>query len=106
VDLVAVLYAALTGRWPGNSHCPMPAAPSGHGLVLRPRQVRAGVPRVLDQLCDGVLNPAHAVPGQTPTDAASLAAALFDFVGDRQAVADAEAARQGPSTSPRLPQIP
>lgn len=105
-DLVSVLYAALTGRWPGHSHCPIPAPPTDHGLVLRPRQVRAGVPRVLDQICDGVLNPAHAVPGQTPRDADGLALALFDFVGDRQAAADAEAARQGTNTNPRLPQIP
>ncbi len=106
IDLVSILYAALTARWPGRSHCPMPEAPRDHGMILRPRQVRAGVPRVLDHLCDGVLNPAHAVPGQTPHDAAAFAEALFDFVGDRQAAADAEAARQGPNTSPRLPQIP
>ena len=56
VDLVGLLYAALTGRWAGVSRSVVTAAPSQHGHVLRPRQVRAGIPRTLDALCDHVLN--------------------------------------------------
>ena len=43
-------------RWPGVSRSDVPAAPHDDGRVLRPRQVRAGVPRPLDTLCDQVLN--------------------------------------------------
>ena len=61
-DLGGLLYCALTGKWPGVSRSPVPAAPHEHGQVLRPRQVRAGIPRPLDSLCDEVVNP-YAGPG-------------------------------------------
>ncbi len=48
---------------PGVSTSAVPPAPRGHGRVLRPRQVRAGVPRPLDALCDEVLNPYSASRG-------------------------------------------
>ena len=54
-------------------------------LVLRPRQVRAGIPRVLDTLCDHVLNPYAAEPAGTGVDlhtARGLAEALREYVGD------------------------
>ncbi|MFS3127751.1 protein kinase family protein [Nocardioides sp. Bht2] len=105
VDLVGLLYAALTGRWPGPSGSKVPAAPRDHGRVLRPRQVRAGVPRVLDALCDGVFNPDHALPGQRVRSASEVAMAMFDFIGDRNAVAAAEAARTRGNTTPRIPRI-
>jgi putative peptidoglycan lipid II flippase len=54
-DLGRLLYACLTARWPGGSAGTLPAAPTEHGKLLRPRQVRAGVPRALDVLCDRVL---------------------------------------------------
>lgn len=106
LDLIGILYAALTARWPRPGLSKLPAAPRDHGTVLRPRQVRAGVPRVLDTLCDGVLNPGrgaaiHAAP-HTP---AEVATELFDFVGDRQAMAEAEVERQRGDTSPRIPVV-
>ena len=55
-DLGALLYAGLTGRWCGVSRSAVPPAHQVGGRVLRPRKVRAGVPRVLDDLCDEVLN--------------------------------------------------
>ena len=63
--LVSLLYATLTGRWPGTLGSAVPDAPHGAGRVLRPRQVRAGIPRPLDVICDEVLNGAdpHTVPG-------------------------------------------
>lgn len=81
VDLVGLLYFALTGRWPGVSASTMPSAPREHDHVLRPRQVRAGVPRALDALCERGLDKDHArgVPIGT---AVEVAAALSDFVGD------------------------
>jgi putative peptidoglycan lipid II flippase len=54
-DLGRLLYACLTARWPGGNAGPLPAAPTEHGRLLRPRQVRAGVPRPLDVLCDRIL---------------------------------------------------
>lgn len=85
VDTVAVLYAALTGKWPGVSVSLLPRAPMVHGEVLRPRRVRAGIPRPLDALCDQVINPTS---GHTQrslhdlTTMAGVAEALAEFVGD------------------------
>ena len=67
----------------------MPTAPSTHGHVLRPRQVRAGIPRTLDALCDHVLN--HG--GDTEVSAAMLADSLRDFLGPSAAAAEAWLAR-------------
>ena len=78
VDLVGILYAGLTGKWAGRSPSRVPAAPRAHDRVLRPRQVRAGVPRVLDDLCDRVL--AH--PDQPPLSARETGGALAAYVGD------------------------
>ena len=57
VDLAGLLHATLTGRWAGVSPSGVPRAPEKHGRVLRPRQVRAGVPAASDDLCDELLNP-------------------------------------------------
>jgi putative peptidoglycan lipid II flippase len=54
-DLGRLLYACLTARWPGGNAAGLPVAPTEHGRLLRPRQVRAGVPRALDAICDRIL---------------------------------------------------
>lgn len=56
VALGKLLYACLTARWPGGDCPSLPAAPTEHGQLLRPRQVRAGVPRALDAICERVLS--------------------------------------------------
>ncbi len=86
VNLAALLYAALTGRWPGTEGSTVPTAPTDHGHVLRPRQVRAGVPRPLDAVCERVLNPGgHG--GAMPIETAhEVYAALSDYVGDPSVV--------------------
>ncbi len=56
VALGRLLYACLTARWPGEGSPSLPPAPLENGALLRPRQVRAGVPRALDELCDRILN--------------------------------------------------
>ncbi len=82
-DLAGLLYAALTGRWAGSSDSAVPSAPREHGRVLRPRQVRAGIPRPLDVLCDEVLDLSGRGRGlRAPESARGLTAALEDFVGD------------------------
>jgi hypothetical protein len=46
----AVLYAALTARWPGPGDTALPPAPREGDLVCSPRQVRAHVPDDLDDI--------------------------------------------------------
>jgi len=87
IDLAGILYAALTGRWPGVAPSTVPRAPRDGRKPLRPRQVRAGVPRTLDAICDRVLHKEaaqHALPIET---AHEIAAALCDYVGDPAAAA-------------------
>ena len=96
--VAGLLYAALTARWPGQAGSVVKPAPLAHGRVLRPRQVRAGVPRVLDTLCDAVLNPDAGAPGSHArgaydlTTAGGICDALREFVGDPAGLADSEAA--------------
>ena len=79
VGLVALLYAALTGRWPGanfaadQSEGPnvtrLPAAPVLGGVPVAPTELVAGIPNDLDTLCavtlgshdDGPHSPAELV---------------------------------------------
>ncbi len=82
-DLAGMLYCALTAHWAGPSRSAVRRAPTEHTQVLRPRQVRAGVPRVLDQVCDVVLHP-H-VGARGPLDevsAAGIGRTLESFVGE------------------------
>ena len=55
-----LLYAALTGLWPGPDDSGLPPAPESDGRPRRPRQVRAGVPTVLDDIAGRAL----ALPGR------------------------------------------
>jgi hypothetical protein len=50
VALARMLYALLTGCWPGDEPTALPAAPRHKGRVYTPRQVRAGVPGVLNAI--------------------------------------------------------
>lgn len=50
-----LLYACLTSRWPGANVDGLQAAPTEHGRLLRPRQVRAGVARDVDTIADRIL---------------------------------------------------
>lgn len=91
-NLGALLYAALVGRWPGTEKSVLPQAPTVHGELCRPRQVRAGVPRPLDALCDRVLNGDPAPGGvggfrsgrtQSPLETANdVCSALSEYLGD------------------------
>ena len=82
IDVASVLHAALTATWPGVSNSAVRKAPTDAHGPLRPRQVRAGVPRVLDAICQRVLRKEahdHTLPIET---AHEIAAALADFVGE------------------------
>ena len=66
--LARMLYALLTGYWPGDETTALPAAPRHKGGLYTPRQVRAGVPGVLDAIT------CHALrlrPPGTPSSAAA-----------------------------------
>ena len=101
IDVAGILYAALTGRWPGVSRSAVPRAPHEGRRPLRPRQVRAGVPRTLDVICERVLHKEasqHALPIET---AQEIAAALADYIGDptQAAPLDPEAMHAEPTVS-------
>ncbi|HSJ20935.1 MAG TPA: protein kinase family protein [Nocardioidaceae bacterium] len=111
-NLAALLYAALAGKWPGTQPTALPEAPRDHERTLRPRQVRAGVPRDLDAICDRVLNPGS--PHDTLETAHEIGAALSDFIGDAaaappvgheptMAIDQDELARFQPSTGSQQP---
>jgi hypothetical protein len=75
-----LLYAALTGLWPGPESPELPQAPQPDGELARPGQVRSGVPPALDEVAGRAL----ALPGfdsdaayQSPAElAAALSAAI------------------------------
>ena len=80
VALARMLYALLTGYWPGDEataqSTALPPAPRHKGRVCTPRQVRAGVPALLDAITyRGLQGQAADAPlrAQTP---AGLAMAL------------------------------
>ncbi len=75
-----LLYAALTGLWPGPEYPGLPSAPLSDGQPRRPRQVRAGVPTALDDIAGRSL----ALPGrdgQAPfTSPSQLAGSLAAII--------------------------
>jgi hypothetical protein len=50
IALAALLYAALTGYWPGDLPSRLPAAPVSDGAVCTPRQVSADVSSAVDSV--------------------------------------------------------
>lgn len=80
-DLGRVLYASLTARWPGGQAWGLPAAPMEHGRLMSPRQVRAGVPRSLDDICDRLLGAPPRHHAAAISSAAGLSAALAGVIG-------------------------
>jgi hypothetical protein len=77
--LARMLYALLTGFWPGDEPTALPAAPRHKGHVYTPRQVRAGVPGIVDAItCHAMaLAPGAGSPVLTP---AGLAMALHSVL--------------------------
>jgi hypothetical protein len=71
-----LLYAALTGHWPGPDYPALPAAPIADGLPRSPRQVRAGVPAALDEVTCRALMLRDRGNGPSLTTPAQLASAL------------------------------
>jgi hypothetical protein len=76
--LAALLYAAVTGYWPGGEQTELPPAPYSNGVLCTPRQVSAHVPPAIDAvICRALLQqPARHEPPilTTATFADALAA--------------------------------
>jgi len=103
--LGALLYAALTGRWPGEpAHCALPAAPRIGGRPVRARGVLAGVPPVLDDIAARALGlterGALTTPGEVARALESAQGRLVPVELDREAVDDSPPPAGGDSTRP------
>jgi hypothetical protein len=60
--LARILYALLTGYWPGQEATRLPPAPRHRGRLCEPRQVQAGIPGILSAITSRALQPE---PGDT-----------------------------------------
>ncbi|NYI71017.1 putative peptidoglycan lipid II flippase [Naumannella cuiyingiana] len=89
-DLGRMLYAMLLCRWPGGPAYGLGQAPSAGGHWLTPRQVRAGVSPVLDQLTDRMLNPTPRQRMMPIGDAATVAAELTKVLAGADGAPDLE----------------
>src|SRR5262249_15246624 len=77
VALARMLYALLTGYWPGDdANTALRRAPRHKGQVCTPRQVRAGVPAVLDAITYRALQGEAADAPRRAQTPAGLALAL------------------------------
>ena len=74
--LARMLYALLTGYWPGDEPTALPPAPRHKGNVCTPRQIRAGVPAMLDAIAYRGLQGQAADAPLRPQTPAGLAMAL------------------------------
>jgi hypothetical protein len=72
-----LLYAVLTGMWPGPDYPALPTAPFTDGHPRRPRQVRAGVPAGLDDVACQAMQLTGRDAGGTLTSPSQLARALL-----------------------------
>ncbi|MFT4296853.1 MAG: murein biosynthesis integral membrane protein MurJ [Micropruina sp.] len=88
--LGALLYACLVTRWPGGDLYGMRAAPTDGARTLTPAQVKAGVPRMLDTLCDRILNPTPRNRQSPITTARAIAQQLTAVLGQASAAPDLE----------------
>ncbi len=74
-----LLYATLTGHWPGPDCPTLPPAPAENGLPCSPRQVRAGIPALLDDITTQALM-LDGAGGNALTTPDQLAAALVEAI--------------------------
>jgi hypothetical protein len=92
-----LLYAALTGYWPGTEQTPLPAAPRRGDEVYSPRQIRAGIPGQLDAVARRALSDAA---DQPIVDPAQLADELAHAAGVCSPRRGRVAVGQAPATRP------
>ncbi len=92
-----LLYACLVSRWPGAQVDGLRAAPTEHGRLLRPRQVRAGVARDVDTVADRILGtpPRH---HESPLRSAGDIARILRLSGEDPEVRDDQPSLSGISS--------
>jgi len=98
VAIAGLLYAALTGYWPGEEPTRLPPAPVSDGAVATPRQVSADVSPALDSVITRALlqRPTrHGPPIQSPADFAEELAAVAPPVPLPEPAPPAPAGYQG-----------
>ena len=100
-----ILYACLVARWPGGRGYGLPPAPTEHGRLLRPRQVRAGVARDADRVCDRILGqpPRHHEP---PLTTAREIAEALALVEDEDSLLDTEVTMGGQAAYGNVAMLP
>jgi len=81
-----LLYACLVARWPGSRDLGLPAAPTEHGRLLRPRQVRAGVDPAVELVCTRILGSGPRQHGDRLRTAQQVARELAALAGDGEAL--------------------
>jgi hypothetical protein len=76
--LAWLMYAAVTGYWPGPQDTGLPPAPAIDGSVCTPRQVSAGVPAAVDSIISQAMFGRAARNGQTISTPLEFADALAE----------------------------
>jgi hypothetical protein len=99
VGLVSVLYAALTGRWPGTTPSSLPPAPRVGGRPVPPADLVPGVPSDLNELCVSTLATGHNGPSSPAELAQRLApwSAIHPLTDPRGLLLAPSRAGDGPS---------
>ena len=102
----SLLYAALTGRWPGGSVEGVPAAPEVGGRVPPPSRLLADIPESLDDLCArtvAAVDPPRGRPQLSSVGQVreALGASLTDLTGERRPYTPDEEV-QRPATAARI----
>ena len=77
-QLAWLMYAAVTGYWPGPQDTGLPPAPTLDGSVCTPRQVSAGVPAAVDSIISQAMFGRQTRNGQTITTPLEFADALAE----------------------------
>lgn len=86
----AILYAGLTGRWPGADVEGIPATPEVGGHVPPPSRLLADIPESLNDVCARTVRSIVPPRGRAPLATVgqtreALGASLIDLTGDRRA---------------------
>jgi hypothetical protein len=76
--LAWLMYAAVTGYWPGPQDTGLPPAPAIDGSVCTPRQVSAGVPAAVDSIISQAMFGRATRSGQTISTPLEFADALAE----------------------------
>lgn len=88
--LAALLYALLSGHWPGRTAWGLPAAPVVAGRLVGPHRLRPDVPAHLDRICTTILAPSDSADAARITTASQLVAALSSVLGSADPSSDLE----------------